>query len=107
MNNLLNYIVVATIALQLSGCGGAQRVYSTEPLNASSVSFNAAGMGCPKCANNITLLLTDIDGVDGVNVNMGTGVVDVDLIGNNQVSESDLAKAIYEAGFTYKGMVEE
>ncbi|MEE2912374.1 MAG: heavy-metal-associated domain-containing protein [Planctomycetota bacterium] len=107
MNNLLNYIVVTTIALQLVCCGGAQRVYSTEPLNASSVSFNAAGMGCPKCANNITLLLTDIDGVDDVNVNMGTGVIDVNFVGDSQASESDLATAVYEAGFTYKGLIEE
>ena len=106
MNKLSICIGTCFIVLALTSCGGVKKIYSTEPLQASSVSFNVAGMGCPKCANNITMLLDRVVGVEDVKVDMGTGVVDVNLTGESHPNELDLATAVEEAGFTYKGMNE-
>ena len=106
MKKLSICIGTCFIFLALTSCGGVKKIYSTEPLQASSISFNAAGMGCPKCANNISLVLDRVVGVENVRVNMGTGEVNVDLIGERHPAEADLATAVEEAGFTYKGMNE-
>ena len=89
-----------------AGCGGAEKVYNTDPLQGASASFLAYGMSCPKCANNIALVVGDVNGVENVRVDMGAGLVTVDLEGDSRPSESDLARAIKEAGFTYKGLQE-
>ena len=52
------------------------------------------------------MLLDRVVGVEDVKVDMGTGVVDVNLTGENHPNEADLATAVQEAGFTYKGMNE-
>ena len=106
MNKLSIFVGISAFVLSIAGCGGPEKVYSTQPLQASSASFTAYGMGCPKCANNITLLLEGVVGVENVRVNMGTGVIVVDLVGDLHPAEVDLATAVEEAGFTYKGMNE-
>ena len=69
-----------------------------------TVSFLVHGMGCPKCANNITLILDDIEGVENVVVDMRTGIVTVDIVGENRPTIEDLAQGVVDSGFTYKGL---
>ena len=106
MKQIISILAWSVLIALCTSCGGAEKVYSTEPLQGSSASFLAYGMGCPKCANNIALLLDGVPGVGNIRVDMGEGLVIVDLEGKERPSESDLARAIKEAGFTYKGMQE-
>ena len=104
MYNRISLFVLITLVLVVVGCSETQKVYDNTPLQGSGVAFKVAGMGCPKCANNITLVLEKVDGVDGPKINMGTGLVTVDFVGDARPSESDLATAVKESGFTYKGI---
>lgn len=94
------------LLLVVAGCSETQKVYDNTPLQGTSVSFAVAGMGCPKCANNITLILEKVDGVESPKIDMSTGLVTVDFVSEIRPSESDLATAVRESGFTYKGIQE-
>ena len=106
MYNTISLFVLTTLVLVVMGCSETQKVYDNTPLQGSSVEFDVAGMGCPKCANNITLVLDKVDGVDGPKIDMSTGLVTIDFVGDSRPSESDLATAVKESGFTYKGIKE-
>tara|TARA_B100000809_G_scaffold78363_1_gene76289 strand:+ start:205 stop:525 length:321 start_codon:yes stop_codon:yes gene_type:complete len=106
MYNRISLFVLTTLVLVVAGCSETQKVYDNTPLQGSSVVFGVAGMGCPKCANNITLVLDKVDGVDGPKIDMSTGLVTIDFVGDSRPSESDLATAVRESGFTYKGIKE-
>ena len=106
MYNTISLFVLTTLVLVVMGCSETQKVYDNTPLQGSSVVFAVAGMGCPKCANNITLVLDKVDGVDGPKIDMSTGLVTIDFVGDSRPSESDLATAVRESGFTYKGIKE-
>ena len=58
------------------------------------------GMSCPKCANNIVLQLTDIEGVESVDVNMGQGFVTVNAAEGKVPSRAVVVEAITSAGFS-------
>ena len=113
MYNTISLFVLTTLVLVVAGCSETQKVHDNTPLlnyntplQGSSVEFYVAGMGCPKCANNITLVLDKVDGVDGPKIDMSTGLVTIDFVGDSRPSESDLAIAVKESGFTYKGIKE-
>ena len=107
MYNKITLFVLTTLVLTGIGCSETQKVYDNTPLQGSSVSFAVAGMGCPKCANNITRVLEKVDGVDAPTIDMSTGLVRIDFLGDSRPSESDLATAVRESGFTYKGIKNE
>ena len=63
MYKIKSIYVLIPLLLVVAGCSETQKVYDNTPLQGPYVSFGVAGMGCPKCANNITLLLEKVDGV--------------------------------------------
>ena len=58
------------------------------------------GMSCPKCANNITLQLSELEGVATVDVNMNQGFVTVQAEPGKVPTRAEMVEAIEKAGFT-------
>ncbi|MDE5635320.1 MAG: heavy-metal-associated domain-containing protein, partial [Muribaculaceae bacterium] len=59
------------------------------------VQYNIKGMNCPHCQAAVTKAIQSVNGVTGVNVNLSTGIAEVE---GNHDSE-DIRKAVMEAGF--------
>ena len=59
------------------GCGGKKPVAETAAVGGSVVKFKASQMSCGGCANKVKKLLTAVDGVNGVDVDLDTKVVSV------------------------------
>ena len=60
------------------GCGGKKKpVAETAAVGGSVVKFKASQMSCGGCANKVKKLLTAVDGVNGVDVDLDTKVVSV------------------------------
>lgn len=60
------------------GCGGKKKpVAETAAVGGSVVKFRASQMSCGGCANKVKKLLTAVDGVNGVDVDLDTKVVSV------------------------------
>lgn len=97
--------VFVSIAL-LSGCAGTPKGDSAafaadvEPISGTSATLIVHGMSCPLCVSNVDKQLLTIPGVASVNVDLGSGEVDVSLAPNARVSKAQLAKAVYSSGFT-------
>ena len=94
------------LAMAFAGCGEKTTSLSTEPIQASAATIRADGLMCPKCANNVTLQLEKIRGVEDIRVNMDQGIVRVKLTGDHHPSEADLAQAIEDGGFTFRSVKE-
>lgn len=75
-------------------------------IEASAAVLKVRGMSCPKCANNITLKLKEVRGVDEVLINMGIGEVIVSFDETVHPSRGELASAISGAGFTLESITE-
>lgn len=99
-------LVSMLLAIPLSCCGEKTTSLSTEPIQASAATIRADGLMCPKCANNVTLQLEKIRGVEDIRVNMEQGIVRVKLTGDQHPSEADLAQAIEDGGFTFRSVKE-
>lgn len=112
---------IAAFTLVLTGCASSnsdesaramsstapatQQVSSeSAPIEASSALLKVKGMSCPKCANNITLKLKEIQGVNDVMINMGIGEVLVAFGDDPHPSRAQLASAIDQAGFTLESI---
>ena len=71
------------------------------PIAADRATMRVNGMSCPKCANNIERQLTALAGVEGVDIDLGSGVVTARFAkGTTHPSRAQLAKAIDNTGFT-------
>jgi copper chaperone len=109
-------LIVMMMGLLLAG-GGCQQVGSEAgmmnrsgaslasldsagPIEASSATLWVQGMGCPLCANNVDQQLMKIEGVEKVDLNLGTGEVKVALAESNRPTREQLADAIRNSGFT-------
>ena len=77
---------------------------SSQPIDASAAVLKVKGMSCPKCANNITLKLKEVRGVDEVLINMGIGEVIVSFEETVHPTRDELAGAISGAGFTLESI---
>jgi len=62
------------------------------------------GMSCPFCAFGIEKKLTKLDPVQKLDVKLEKGFVDIFLKENQQLSESDLRKAVKKAGFSVRSI---
>jgi copper chaperone CopZ len=72
----------------------------TAPIRGQQVRLTVHGMSCPKCANNITLQVERVVGVDAVHIDMAAGHVFVDLRPTPKPAPRDLARAVEYTGFT-------
>ncbi|MDZ4800915.1 MAG: cation transporter [Bryobacteraceae bacterium] len=61
-----------------------------------TVALDIAGMSCHKCVGHVKAALAEIEGVDILNVAVGSAEVAVDP---SQVPESALIEAVAEAGY--------
>ncbi|MFU8828402.1 MAG: heavy-metal-associated domain-containing protein [Phycisphaerales bacterium] len=89
---------------QSSQTSGALVQTGSEPIEASSAVMQVTGMSCPKCANNITLQLKQVKGVEEVLINMGIGQVIVSFDAETHPTRDQLASAIQRAGFTLQSI---
>lgn len=69
-------------------------VKSTEPIKADRVLLYVNGMGCPQCVTNVDIQLARLKGVRSSRVDLGKGVVEVELYNKGQPSPAQLAKAV-------------
>ncbi len=58
------------------------------------------GMGCPLCANNVERQLRQLDGVERVTVNLGTGAITAHLDEHARPTREQLERAVTNSGFT-------
>ena len=63
--------------------------------------FEVQGMTCGHCVNSVTTELKKIEGVSEVSVDLATGKVDV--TSDHELTKSDVAAAIEEAGYELVG----
>lgn len=111
-NRAASALVCAAVvgsALALIGCGSTQtRAAAPEDgpdaITASGAVLSVEGLGCPMCAESISTLLGDIDGVASSRVNLEDGTVDVGFKPGATVSRAALAGAVKDGGFSYRGM---
>ena len=59
--------------------------------------YTVAGMTCEHCVRAVTGELSKIDGVEGVDINLATGRVDVRS--DQPLEEATVAAAVDEAGY--------
>ena len=94
------------LGMPLSCSGEKATSLNTEPIQASAATIRADGLMCPQCANNVTLQLEKIQGVEDIRVNMNLGTIRVKLTGDHHPSEAELAQAIKDGGFTFRSVKE-
>ncbi len=98
-----------SFALLAGACGSTQTRADVDQdvpdvIRSSGVVMAVEGLGCPMCAESITVMLKDVQGVTGSKVNLDDGTVDVAFAPGAGVSRSDLARAVTDGGFTYRGL---
>ena len=113
MNQILPF-VLGLSALTLAGCAGSapnetpatQPVAAGEPsgvINADSATLTVFGMSCPQCSNNLNIQLSAIDGVNDVDVDLGSGDIQLQLE-PGQVTVEQLRSRVVLAGYTFDGI---
>jgi copper chaperone CopZ len=113
--NLLLRLALPLVLITLSACNSnpaqqgsapvAQPTRSTsliddQPIKASIATLVVHGMGCPQCSSNVDKQLLAVPGVQKVQINLGTGEVDVRLVADQQPTGNQLAAAIKKSGYT-------
>jgi copper chaperone CopZ len=59
--------------------------------------IKVVGMHCPSCVNAVELCLKDVDGIDDAKADLDSGITKITM--SNEVTDSDIAEAVEEAGF--------
>lgn len=112
MYKLVAAVSLVSVLLMTSvGCGSTQ---TRDEAQASSVSEDVVyakiatlrvdGLGCPMCAESISILMGNIDAVNESRVDLSTGTVHVDLNPEVGVSAAQLRGAIIDGGFTFRSI---
>jgi len=65
------------------------------------------GLACPYCAYGIEKKLKTIDGVEKIDVDLGKGLVTVDVRKGVKLTEPKMIQLFKEAGFTYRSMTKQ
>ena len=66
----------------------------------ADVTINIEGMTCQHCVGRVKQALEALDGVQGVEVEIGSAKVSFD---NSAVSKDEIADAVVKAGYTVVG----
>lgn len=66
----------------------------------------AEGMGCPLCATNVDRTLTRLPGVAQVAVDLQGGAITFEVLGKERPTRGEIARAVYDAGFTVREIVQ-
>ena len=67
-------------------------------------SLNSGGMKCENCAKKITSLLEKIPGIEKAVASVKDGKIDI--VSSLPVVKETVEKAVKEAGFDFKGLIE-
>lgn len=70
-------------------------IHKTQKFKSMTVQYNIKGMNCPHCQTAVTKAILSVNGVTDVNVNLSTGIAEVE--GSHESEE--IRKAVMEAGF--------
>ena len=103
--------LTAALPLTLAGCASTQtrdeapaQQASDEMVYASGATLRVDGLGCPMCAESISILMGNIDAVTDSRVDLSSGTVHVDLDPSVGVTEAQLRGAIDDGGFTFRSI---
>lgn len=69
---------------------------------APSYELKIDGMSCPFCAHGVEKKLKKLDGVQGVEVNIGKGTVQVKMKQDANLTEDQAKRSVEDAGFSLK-----
>lgn len=101
----------AAMPTTLIGCGSTQTradapaaAVSDEPVYAERAEMRVDGLGCPMCAESISIVLGGVDAVEDSRVDLSSGIVYVDLDPTKAVTAGALRSAIDDGGFTFRSI---
>ncbi len=106
MRTLISITTIVLASLSLVACQATNPARDDDPADAASfaqgrtVAMIVNGMTCPFCASNLEEYLAKIEGVEGINADLGTGRVLVQVASIGPDTEATLRKAVSESGFT-------
>ncbi|MDE0805766.1 MAG: heavy metal-associated domain-containing protein [Acidimicrobiales bacterium] len=63
----------------------------------STTTYTVTGMTCDHCVRSVTEEVSKIDGVTGVDIDLGSGKVTVES--STDIASTDFAAAVEEAGY--------
>jgi len=86
------------------GAAAAQETADAGPVTSPGATLVVHGLGCPLCANNLDLELKSIEGVTGVEVDLGTGEVALAVAEGASVPRGVIRSTVVDAGFTLKSI---
>ncbi|MCA9276251.1 MAG: heavy-metal-associated domain-containing protein [Phycisphaerales bacterium] len=108
-------ITLTAATLTLGACGSTQTrtdspsgstnaMTSDESVYASQATMRVDGLGCPMCAESISLVLGSVEAVESSHVDLSNGIVTVDLNPRVAVTSRQLRSAIDDGGFTFRSV---
>ncbi|MCH6574135.1 MAG: heavy-metal-associated domain-containing protein [Bacteroidetes bacterium] len=71
----------------------------------SEVKVRVDGLSCPFCAYGLEKKLNELDGVDSIFIDFEEGLVLMQVIDSQNISEEEIRTKIEEAGFTPREIV--
>lgn len=75
-------------------------ITTTEKDNTMNTTINITGMTCGHCVSSVTEELTEIDGVENVEVNLNKGGASSTVItSSRELSSDEINDAVTEAGY--------
>jgi len=77
---------------------------ATAPAAGTEYQMRVDGLACPYCAYGVEKKLKQIDGVEGIDIDLDKGVVTVQVREGVALTDTQMAKLFKDAGFTYRGM---
>lgn len=104
-------VILAT--LPLASCQSTapvaadQELVVIDPAQGLTVTMVVKGMTCPFCASGLENYLADIDGVEQVEAQLGSGRVILRMTSIGDTTEAELRQAVNESGFTVDGFESE
>lgn len=108
-------VLLAGSALWLGACASTQAtadgaptqrelIEDATPVEGTSAVLLVDGLGCPMCATNVDRQFRNMPGVLSSTVDLEAGEVTVMLTGQPRLTRGQLARAVYDAGFTVRGL---
>ncbi len=90
-------LAIATSGLFVSPAMASHKGKDHPPLYTITVNVN--GLICDFCARAVEKILYKREGVEGVDVNLDTHIVKIDVAEGKTISDEDITKMITEAGY--------
>ena len=79
--------------------------FSASLAQSDEVKVRVDGLSCPFCAYGLEKKLNELDGVDSIFIDFEEGLVLMQVIDSQNISEEEIRTKIEEAGFTPREIV--